>query len=250
MIKVLIIEDEAIAARNLKRMLSELAQSIEVIDIIESKKEAIKKIPVLDFDLILMDIHLSDGSSFGIFEKINTTKPIIFTTAFDKYTLQAFKHLSIDYLLKPIIKDDLQKAFNKYEAHFNPSLQNFPIEALQGLLQPSQQYKSRFLIQVGNQLKSIEIDQVRYFFSKEKATYLVNLEGRKFPIDFSLVQLENELNPDDFFRINRRMLISRQSISSIHYLSSSKLSIELSPKTEGDSLLTMEKIAAFKEWLR
>jgi len=249
MIKVLIIEDEAIAARNLKRMLAAIKQDVEVVDTIESKKEAIEQIPILDIDLILMDIHLSDGSSFGIFDKITSSKPIIFTTAFDKYTLQAFKHLSIDYLLKPIIQEDLQKAFDKYEAHFCSDQSNFPINDLLNLLNPEKKYKSRFLIQLGNQLKSIEIAEVAYFFSKDKITYLVNKEGRNLPIEFSLVQLENELNPDDFFRINRKLLVSRHSINGIQYLSSSKLKIELSPKSIESSLLTMDKITAFKQWL-
>lgn len=250
MIKVLIIEDEAIAARNLKRMLADLKQNIIVAETIGSKEQAISLIPTLDIDVILMDIHLEDGSSFGIFEKVNCTKPIIFTSAYDKYILQAFKHLSIDYLLKPIAQDELQSAFDKYEAHFSRNQNSFPINELMGLLGQQQKQKNRFLVQIGNQLKSIEIEEVAYFLSKEKTTYLVNLQGRKFPIEFSLIQLEKKLNPEDFFRINRQLLISRKSILNIHYLFSSKLEVVLTPKLAENSLLTMEKVTAFKQWLQ
>ncbi len=249
MIRVLIIEDESIAARNLQRMLEGLHQSIDVVEVIDSKKEAIEKIPKLSFDLILLDIHLSDGSSFGIFDKIACEKPIIFTTAFDKYMLEAFKHLSIDYLLKPIIQTDLQKAFDKYEAHFQKEKASVPINELMELLQSKERFKKRFLVQAGKRLRSVEIENVAYFHSRDKATYLVDQEGVQFPIEFSLVQLENSVDPENFFRINRRFLVARKSIGNIQYLSTSKLKIDLQPETREDTMLSMDKIRQFKQWL-
>ncbi|WP_373552470.1 LytR/AlgR family response regulator transcription factor [Haliscomenobacter sp.] len=250
-IKILIVEDEAIAARNLKRMLDELSQDIEVVDVIESKKEAILKIPQLDIDLILMDIHLSDGNAFGIFEKLESTKPIIFTTAFDQYTLKAFKHLSIDYLLKPIIQEDLQLAIDKYQQFFQNKLEPaIPYQELVKLIQTNNKaYKNRFLVQIGNKLHSIEMDEIAYFQSIEKTTSLITTENRSFPIEYSLVQLEMDLNPEVFFRINRQFLIARKSISNITYVSTSKLKVELAPLSKNTIFVSIEKITEFKQWL-
>lgn len=250
-IKILIVEDEAIAARNLKRMLDELRQDIEVVEVIESKKEAILKIPQLDIDLILMDIHLSDGNAFGIFEKLESTKPIIFTTAFDQYTLKAFKHLSIDYLLKPIIQEDLQFAIDKYQQFFQNKLEPaIPYQELVKLIQTNaKDYKNRFLVQIGNKLHSIEMDEIAYFQSFEKTTSLITTENRSFPIEYSLVQLELELNPEVFFRINRQFLIARKSISNITYVSTSKLKVELAPLSKNTIFVSVEKITDFKQWL-
>ena len=250
MIKILIIEDEAIAARNLQRMLSELTQAIEVVAVIDSQQEAIEQIPLLHFDLMLMDIHLTDGNAFGIFEKINCPKPIIFTTAFDQYTLKAFKQWSIDYLLKPIIKSDLQLAIDKYEKHFSSQTPNLPYQELIHLIQGNKQaYKTRYLVQIGNKLNSISVEDIAYFNSTLKISYLTLLEKKTYPIEYSLLQLEKELNPEQFFRVNRQLLVSRKAIKNIFYVSPSKIRIDLSPPFESPVVLSSEKIADFKQWL-
>lgn len=251
MIKILILEDENVAARNLTRMLNICEQEIEVIDILDSKKDAITKLPKTDADLILMDIHLTDGSSFDIFEQIECNIPIIFATAYDQYTLQAFKHLSIDYLLKPITQNDLQIALNKYELHFKEKtpVQSGYQELIQLIKQP-QQYKQRFLLQIGNKLKPIKTKEVAYFHSENKTTYLNTFNQRSYPIEFSLTQLENMLSPDDFYRVNRQYLIARKSITDITYLATTRLKVNLQSPNNTDVFVSIDRIVKFKNWLR
>ncbi len=250
MIKILVIEDENIAARKLIRMLEACQQDIRVLDVIESKREAIQKIPQSAADLILMDIHLTDGKSFDIFDKIECNIPIIFTTAYDQYTLRAFKHLSIDYLLKPIAQEDLQTALNKYEQHFKAKTAQVEYHKLVELIQQPKTYKNRFLLQIGNKLKPIGIEEVAYFHSEQKTTYLTANNGRSYPIDFSLSQLENELNPNDFYRVNRQFLLARAAVANIQYLSTTRLKVELNQAANTDIFVSIDKIAKFKAWLR
>ncbi len=250
MIKILLLEDEAIAARKLSRMLDACAQDIQVLDIIESKKEGIQKIPISPADLILMDIHLTDGKSFDILEAIDCTIPIIFTTAYDQYSLRAFKHLSIDYLLKPITQEDLQQALDKYERHFKANTAQADYQQLVQLLQNPKTYKNRFLIQVGNKLRPIGIEEVAYFYSKDKTTYLSTIKGRNYPIEFTLTQLEQLLDPEGFYRVNRQFLIARKAITEINYLSTTRLKVQLAPKLATDLFVSIDKIVKFKNWLR
>lgn len=250
MIKILLLEDEAIAARKLSRMLDACKQDIEVLDIIESKKEGIQKIPTSPADLILMDIHLTDGKSFDILEAINCSIPIIFTTAYDQYTLRAFKHLSIDYLLKPIAQEDLQQALDKYEQHFKATTDQVDYQQLAQLLQNPKTYKNRFLIQIGSKLKPIGIEEVAYFYSKEKTTYLSTIKERNYPIEFTLTQLEQLLDPREFYRVNRQFLIARKAITDISYFSTTRLNVQVTPKPAADLFVSIDKIVKFKNWLR
>lgn len=250
MIKVLIIEDESIAARKLSRMLEQAVQEVEVLEVIESKKEAIKKIPNSSADLILMDIHLTDGKSLDIFDQINCEIPVVFTTAFDQYVLPAFKQLSIDYLLKPISQEDLQKALNKYEKHFKKKKQEVDFQELLKVVRNPVSYKTRFLLQIGSKLKPLDIAEVAYFYSSQKITYLTTFSGRTYPIEFSLSQLEQELNPDGFYRVNRQFLIARKSIVDINYVSTAKLKTQLNPSPSSDVYVSTDKIVKFKTWLK
>lgn len=247
-IKVLIIEDERLAAKQLVRILNTLSVSFQVLEVIESKKEAILKIPQSGADLIFMDIHLSDGQSFDIFESIQCAIPIIFTTAYDKYMLQAFKQYSIDYLLKPIDPEELSQAVQKFQQHYNTTGPQQQLQQLIQHLHPSPSYKSRFLVKVGQRLRSISTDEIAYFFAKDKATYLCHQQGRNYPIDFTLKELEEQLNPEDFFRVNRTYLLARSAIGTLHYLSASKLQVSLAPSKD-EITVASDRLPAFKAWL-
>lgn len=251
MIRVAIIEDETIAARNLERLLLEVDMEITVVAKIESVKDAVNLLPNLQVELILMDIHLLDGSAFKIFEYIEIDTPIIFTTAFDKYVLRAFKHNSVDYLLKPIVKDDLEIAINKYKKIFSGKSQNGidyrELISLLGNQQPS--YKKRFLIQIGKKLLSINTADIAYFFVEHRATYIKSFDNKSYILDSSLSNLEENLDPDNFFRINRQLLISRQSIKNIFYHSSIRLKLNLTPDSNESFWVSGDKISKFKKWL-
>jgi len=252
MINIVIIEDESIAARNLQRLLSELEFNINVVSQIDSVKTAIKLLPNLQFDLILMDIHLSDGSAFQIFESIKIFKPIIFTTAFEEYALSAFKQNSIDYLLKPINKKDLTGAIVKYMSLFSDNGYENKINygELKNLLREKKSYKKRFLVQIGKKLLSINTSSVAYFFVENKTTYIKTFENKSYILDNSLTQLESIVDPDIFFRINRQFLVSRQSINEVYYHSTSRLKVNLSPSFKEEIVwLSADRIVKFKKWL-
>lgn len=250
MFSIVIIEDEKISADNLERMLQEVQPSCKVISRIESVREAIKQIPTLEFDLVFMDIHLTDGSAFEILEKIQMTKPIIFITAYDQYVLKAFKYLSIDYLLKPIGKKELEQSFKKFQKHFLPKPQNkIDLTALQALLKKDD-FKERFLVQIGKKLKPILVEQIMYFHSSNKITYLAVKGGKSYPVDLSLSQLEKELNPNQFFRINRQYIISRTAIQHIFMVSPTKMKVILKSNPDLNLFTSIDRMAKFKNWMK
>lgn len=251
MIKIAIIEDEAIAVRNLLRLLSGIPFEFRVVAKIESVTDAIAILPELEIDLIFMDIHLTDGNAFQIFQSIKITSPIIFTTAFDQYTLKAFKQNSVDYLLKPIDKTELKQAVQKFNNLFL-SQQKTPdtdYQSLVKLLTTNNHYKKRFLVQIGKKMRPLEIKEIAYFFVKDKTTYLRTLENKTYLIDYSLSELEKQLDPDIFYRINRQYIIANQAIVDIYYLSTIRLKVNLNPPSKEDILVTIDKIAKFKKWL-
>lgn len=251
MYKVVIIEDEKIAADNLTRMIHEVDANFEIVERMESVAYAVKKLPSLKFDLVFMDIHLTDGSAFEILEKIELTQPIIFTTAFDKYVLKAFKYLSIDYLLKPIGKIELKMAVDKFQNHFLPQVENkVDLTALQNLLQKESETKERFLVQVGKKLMPIFVAQISHFHSFNKITFLNIEDGKSYPIDPSLSQLEKVLNPNQFFRINRQYIVARRAIQHIYMVSPTKMKVILKPKPELDLFTSIDRMGRFKNWMR
>lgn len=251
MIRIVIIEDETIAARNLQRLLFELEISIGVIAKIESVNDAIAMLPSLEYDLILMDIHLSDGSSFEIFKSIEIVEPIIFTTAFEEYALSAFKQNSVDYLLKPIGKKDLEIALTKYKKIFKNNIKHSQINHLEiaKLLQPRRSFKKRFLVQIGKKILSINTESIAYFFIENKATYIKTYDNKSYLIDLPLSQLERQLNPQEFFRVNRQFLVNHQAIENTYYQSNSRLKTNLTPVTKKVVWVSTDKIGQFKRWL-
>lgn len=249
--KVIIIEDEKPSARRLQRMLSNL--EVEAAIMLHSVEESIEWFKNNEHpDLIFLDIQLSDGLSFEIFEAIDIKSAVIFTTAYDEYALQAFKLNSIDYLLKPIDDDDLEGAVKKYKERL-PQQQSVTLDFndIKNLLvNPIERvYKKRFSIKVGQHLKLINIDEIECFYSENKGTYLHTSEGRNYLIDTTLEHLEEELDPNTFFRINRRFYVNINAIKDMVSYTNSRLQIKLASYNEQEVIVARERVKSFKDWL-
>lgn len=244
MIKVIIIEDEILIAERLKKMIESIEPEMNVVEMIDSVKEAISCLSESIPDLIFLDINLSDDYCFKIFEEVNVTCPVIFVTAYSEYAIKAFEINSIDYLLKPISIPSLKKSIDKYK-----SLTTFP-NYTKMMIDMESRYRNRFLVKLNNQLKSISIDNIAYFFSEDKLTFACLNDGKKLPLDFSLKKIEEEINPNNFFRINKKYLISLNSIDEMYYVSKSKIKLQLKPTVEKEIIfVAIEKIGTFKVWL-
>ena len=249
--KVIIIEDEKPSARRLQRMLSELELKTDVM--LHSVEESIEWFQNNEHpDLIFLDIQLSDGLSFEIFEAIEIKSAIIFTTAYDEYALQAFKLNSIDYLLKPIDEDDLEKAVHQFKQRLpeaKPVTLDFDdIKKL--LVNPiEREYKKRFSIKVGQHLKLINIDDIECVYSENKGTYLYTSENRNYLLDQTLEQLENDLDPNTFYRINRKFFVNINAIKDMVSYTNSRLQIKLKSYSEQDVIVARERVKDFKNWL-
>ncbi|PIQ22523.1 MAG: DNA-binding response regulator [Cytophagales bacterium CG18_big_fil_WC_8_21_14_2_50_42_9] len=251
--KVLIIEDEKLAADRLASLIKQYDANIEIIGKIGSVRKAAETINIIyQPDLIFMDIQLGDGLSFEIFEKTEIKCPVIFTTAYDEYAIRAFKVNSIDYLLKPIDADELAVAIDKFKVlrKTEKAAPNLALlEQAMQLLGKQQQYKNRFVIKIGEHIKYVPTENIDFFFSMEKATFLQTKENKRFVIDYPLDQLENMVNPKDFFRINRAYLVGLTSIQDIISYSNSRLKTVLRNSPEPDIVVSRDKVTAFKDWL-
>lgn len=249
--QVVIIEDEKFAAENLIRILGEIDPGIEILDVFTSVSDSVQRLPGLSPDLIFVDIQLSDGISFSIFETIRVTTPVIFTTAYDDYAIQAFKLNSIDYLLKPIKKNDLSAAINKFRTIRNSFLPDLGkiLSVLGNGEKPD--YKKRFLIHFGERMKKVTTDEIAFFYAMGKNVFLVTEQGNTWPVDTTLEKLENDTDPDAFFRINRKLLISYDSIVKITPYSRSRIMLELKPPPPKDTeaIVSIERVREFKDWM-
>jgi DNA-binding LytR/AlgR family response regulator len=245
MIKTVIIEDEKPASRKLERMLSEFAD-IEVVAKIESVEEGIEWFSANEHpQLIFSDIVLGDGLSFDIFEKVRTKAFIIYTTAFDQYTLKAFKLNSIDYLLKPILDEDLAAAVEKFKS-FIPSESAVDSREIKQLIKKDKSTLSRILVKIGYNLKIVQTQEVSCFFSENKIVYLQTRE-RTYPSDFTLDELEEVLDGKKFFRVNRQFIINSDYIKNIHTSPNYKVELEVQPQEE--ITVSRERVKDFKDWL-
>lgn len=248
---VIIIEDEKPSARRLQRMLSSL--NVQAPTMLHSVEESITWFQDNAHpDLIFLDIQLSDGLSFEIFEAIDIKSAIIFTTAYDEYALQAFKLNSIDYLLKPIDDDDLAKAVKKYQER-TPKQQAVTLDfndIKKLLVNPiDYEYKKRFSVKIGQHLKLINIDDIECFYSENKGTYLYTVEGRNYLLDTTLDNLENDLEPQTFFRINRKFFVNINAIKDMVSYTNSRLQIKLKSYSEHEVIVARERVKDFKAWL-
>jgi two-component system, LytTR family, response regulator LytT len=248
---ILIVEDEEPAALRLKKLLTEIEPDVKILEILVSVRSAVKWLKSNQPpELILMDINLADGLSFEIFSQVEIDVPIIFITAFDEYAIRAFKVNSIEYLLKPVKKDDLVSALGKYkrlhaEKSDIPDLKML-IETLKEKQDP---YKKRFLIRYGEHIKTIDINQVAYFYTEEKINFLKTKDDRTYPVEYNLDKLETMLDPERFFRINRQFIISIDSIVDMFSYSKSRVKVNLNPPIKMDTIVSTERSPHFKEWL-
>lgn len=247
---VLIIEDEQLAARRLESMILTYDPSVNVLAKLESVEDSVEWFRSNPHpDLIFLDIHLEDDLSFAIFDKVKVESPIIFTTAFDEYAIRAFKLKSIDYLLKPIVQEDLNNAIAKYK-EWNGQKNGIDMSALFDMISKKEvSYRDRFSVSYGQKIKSFGVSEIAYFYSKEGMTYAVLNDTKQYPVDYSLDNLLNELNPKDFFRINRQYLIKHTAIRQVHIFPKSHLKLELAPKPAEDVFVSIDKVTAFKKWL-
>jgi DNA-binding LytR/AlgR family response regulator len=248
----IIIEDEKPAARLLQRKLQKL--NIDVGVMLHSVEESIEWFSKNEHpDLIFLDIQLSDGLSFEIFEQIEVKSAVIFTTAYDEYALKAFKLNSIDYLLKPIDDDDLEVAVSKFKTRFPNQILpiNLDFDQIKKMFQNpfEKNYKTRFTVKIGQHLKVIAIDQIECFFSENKGTYIHTFDNRNYLIDATLEVLEQELDAKNFFRISRKFIVPLKSIKEIVLYSNSRLKVILPSYTEDEVIVSREKVSDFKNWI-
>lgn len=251
--KVVIVEDEAFAALRLKKMILDFNPEIKILAELESVEDSVrwfKSNP--EPDLIFLDIHLEDDLSFAIFEQVNISSPVIFTTAFDEYAIKAFKLKSIDYLLKPIVHEELAAALKKYEQFSGLNPGTIDLQSLYSLItNKDKKYRERFSISVGTKIKMVEVADIAYFFVLDKGVYLRTFQGNSYNVDFTLDKLEEMLNPEKFFRINRKYLINIASIANMIAYSRGRVKLELKPKTddEFDTIVSIDRSSDFKKWL-
>jgi DNA-binding LytR/AlgR family response regulator len=249
--KVFIIEDEQPAVNRLTKMLLDIRPDMQISGQADSIQQAVAHLSQHSEDqLIFMDIHLADGLSFEIFNQTTITAPVIFTTAYDQYALQAFKVNSIDYLLKPIDEEELKRAIQKHEQLNGKKADNQTDQLLRMLKElNAPQYKERILIKRGQQLSYLKVDQIAYFFAEGKFSYAVDTQCNKYILDNTLSDLETELSRRLFFRINRNLIVHIESIAKVHSWAGNRLQVELKAAALADTVVSREKVAAFKDWL-
>ena len=246
--KAVIIEDEKLASNYLQGLLQKSSIPVEVVAVIDNVRYAVEWLSENKVDLIFLDIHLGDDSSFSIFDKVKITTPIIFTTAYNQYAIQAFKLNSIDYLLKPFDESDLQFALEKLQLQ---SENKNPID-FDKLLQSIQQknnYQARFMVVSGQKIKSILIENVAYFISDGRYVKLVTKSNEKYLLDQSLESIEHKIDPTNFYRVNRKIIISFTSIVQMIAWSKSRVKLELNPPSEEETIVSIDKSGEFKKWL-
>ncbi len=259
--KVLIVEDEIVAANRLEKMLMEYDSEIEIIDKIDSVLGTVEFLsePSVEPDVIFMDIQLGDGLSFEIFETINVDYPIIFTTAFNEYAINAFKVNSIDYLLKPISQSDIDQSLEKLKKYgyskedTNAPKDNIPdlSQVLRNMLQDADNpnYKNRFLVKYARGFKSIVSENIAYLYSEDKITFMVTTTNEKYILDYSLEDVSNLLNPKHFFKISRQFIVAMNNIEDIQNHFNSRLILKLTPHTDKEVFVSRSQVGPFKEWL-
>ena len=249
--RVVIIEDELPAANRLARMLQSITGEMDIVKRIDSVEAAVKYLGYAgNIDLIFMDIQLADGLSFDIFQQTEVKAPVIFTTAFDQYTLKAFKINSIDYLLKPIDEKELKQAVEKYRQLYQRKENDFSEKIMKLVLEMNTaRFKERLLIKRGQQLSYLKTEATAYCFADGKLCYAVDFSSNKYLLESNLSQLEEQLQPNKFYRINRHLLINIDSVSKVHTWLGGRLKLELLPSTRADTVVSRERVNGFKEWL-
>lgn len=250
--QILIVEDEELAAKKLQKTLLSVDPDAEVAGITESIKSTVEWLEEhATPDLILMDIELADGQSFEIFNMTEVKSPVIFTTSYDEFALKAFKVNSVDYLLKPIQKEELQAALDKFrkmrEDKTDVNL-DILVKELQLKLQP-REFRKRFLVKHAQKLVSIEVEDIAYFYSDGRLNFFKTSDNKKFVVDYTMDELEDMLDPDKYFRISRSFYVSINSIDKIDEYFGNRLILGLKPAVEKEALVSREKVTDFKKWM-
>lgn len=253
--KVIVIEDEPLAQQEMIRLLNKNYRDIEIVDILDSVEESIRWFSEPhDYDLIFMDIQLSDGMSFDILKKVQIQKPIIFTTAYDKYWMEAFKLNSIDYLLKPIEEASLDQALTKYlntKSYYTDEIMKHNVEMIEDLLGKSmkKKFKSRFVAQIGERFIWVPKEEIAYFFADGNLVYLVTRENKKYLIEYTLDQLCQLVDPNEFFRLNRTFITHIEAIREVQKYFNGRLSVKLKPEIRENIIVSRAKARFLIEWL-
>lgn len=246
----IIIEDEKLSAEHLCNLLKKIDPSIKIIATIDSVKKSIDSFQNgLKADLIFVDIHLADGLSFSIFTEVLIETPVIFTTAYDEYAIKAFKLNSIDYLLKPVGADELRTAIDKYKKLTAPNYTKLIEDINKGYLNNSRQYKNRFMVKMGDTIVSVKTNDIEHFIAEDGIVLLATNTGKRFAIDYTLDELETLILMDDFFRINRKVLININAIKKVSSYFNSRLKINASLIDEEAAIVSRERVNEFKSWL-
>ena len=256
--KVLIIEDEELAVKKLQKTLAAVDSTADVVGVADSIRSSVNWLENNPTpDLILMDIELADGQSFEIFEKVEVKSTVIFTTSYDEFALKAFKVNSVDYLLKPIQKEDLEAALDKFKKMKNiyggtngSTALNVDslVKELQLKLQPKE-YRKRFLVKHAQKLVSIEVDDIGYFYSDGRLNFFKTNDNKKYVVDYTMDELEEMLNPEVYFRISRSFYVSIASVDQIHDYFGNRLLLTLKPAVDKEALVSREKVTDFKKWM-
>jgi DNA-binding LytR/AlgR family response regulator len=246
--KVIILEDESRAANHLQRLLAKVAPEMVIVARLESVRDGVKYLQNNpEPDLIFSDIQLADGLSFEIYNRISVKCPIIFTTAYDHYAIEAFKTSGIDYLLKPIEEERLRQAIDKAK-HFSPDLS---LEKILSINNPGsgKSYKSRFMVKVGDKIRSIPVEEILVFYSQEKSSFIRTSDAHTYCIDYTLDQLEPMLDPERYFRINRKYIVSIDACTNILAWTNSRLRLKIDGVDDSDIIVARERVVEFKNWL-
>ena len=251
--QILIVEDEELAVKKLQKTLAAVNASANIAGVTDSIKSTVEWLQENPQpDLILMDIELADGQSFEIFNLTDVKSPVIFTTSYDEYALKAFKVNSVDYLLKPIQKEELQAALNKFQKIKGNSAVDVNMEILikelQQKLQPKE-YRKRFLVKHGQKLVSVEIDEIAYFYSDGRLNFFKTYDNKKFVVDYTMDELEEMLEPEKYFRISRSFYVAVNSIDKIDDYFGNRLILQLKPVVDKEALVSREKVTDFKKWM-
>nr|WP_121271916.1 LytTR family DNA-binding domain-containing protein [Pedobacter schmidteae] len=249
--RVLIIEDEMHNAQRLAKMLLEVEPAIQIEATLEGVEDTVNWLENNpEPDLMFMDVRLTDGLSFDVFSKTEVSCPIIFTSAFDEYALRAFKVNSVDYLLKPVSKNELQQSLDKFKASRKMPSMHAALKDISAIFaQQKKNYRSRFLLPIKDAYHTLPVEEICYFGTEFRVTKAVVANGRDYVIPFTLEELEEQLDPDTFFRANRQYLISNRAISKIHNFFNGKLTVELRPETPEKLIVSRDRAKLLKKWL-
>ena len=246
--KILICEDEAPASKQISKHIQEVRGDAEIVAAVETGEEALSMIRKHELDLIFMDVELADGPCFETLDKIEISTPIIFTTAYDEYALKAFKLNSIDYLVKPISRDDVARGFQKYQKMKQTFDDGLGFKFAKEILQETN-YKDRFLVKLGRKLFPLHIDEIAYFMASDKLVWLVTKERKKYIISFTLTELEEMLNPEVFFRLNRQFITHIDSVKDLEPYFKGQVTVNLNPPVEDEIVISRGKTPELKDWL-